>query len=79
MLDNTYHARKYHAGKYIPFWKIHTMLENPYHSGQLPIPGKRAVMYLWLDLSILRLYVILIFFWELFRQCGNIDFFILFT
>jgi hypothetical protein len=34
MLDNTYPARKYHAGKYIPFWKIHTMLENTYHAGK---------------------------------------------
>ena len=31
-------------------------------------------MYLWLDLSILRLYVILIFFLELFRQCGIFSF-----
>ena len=30
----------------------------------IPIPGKGAVMYLWLDLSILCLYVILIFFWN---------------
>jgi hypothetical protein len=24
----------YHSGKYIPCWKIHTMLENTYHAGQ---------------------------------------------
>jgi hypothetical protein len=34
MLDNTYPARKYHAGKYIPCWKIHTMLDNTYHAGK---------------------------------------------
>jgi hypothetical protein len=28
-VDNTYHA-----GKYIPCWKIHTMLENTYHAGK---------------------------------------------
>ena len=33
----------------------------------IPISGKRAVMYLWLDLSILRQNVILIFFWN----CSN--------
>ena len=57
-------------------WSHETSLAPPFVfiEVHIPIPGKRAVMYWCLGSSILRLYVILIFYFELFRQCGTFGF-----